>query len=57
MDEAGYLSVDKETLQHTKYNNIFGIGDCTNVPTAKTAAAVGKQMVKYSSIELLTHLF
>ena len=41
VDEAGFLTVDKETLQHTKYPNIFGTGDCTNIPVAKTAAAVG----------------
>lgn len=40
MKAAG--DVDKETLQHKKYPNIFGIGDCTNLPTSKTAAAVGK---------------
>ena len=40
-DEAGWLNVDKESLQHKKYPNVFGIGDCTNLPTAKTAAAVG----------------
>ena len=34
----------QESLQHTKYTNIFGIGDCTNVPTAKTAAAVAAQL-------------
>ena len=44
VDGAGFLSVNKETLQHTKYNNIFGLGDCTNVPTAKTAAAVAAQL-------------
>merc|ERR1719481_960754 len=43
-DPAGFLSVNKETLQHTKYPNIFGIGDCTSVPTAKTAAAVAAQL-------------
>ena len=42
VDANGYLSVNKHTLQHTKYPNIFGIGDCTNLPTSKTAAAVGK---------------
>ena len=46
-DAAGYLDVNKETLQHVKYKNIFGIGDCTNVPTSKTAAAIGKK--KWSS--------
>jgi len=40
-DEAGFLTVDKFTLQHVKYPHIFGIGDCLNLPTAKTAAAVG----------------
>jgi len=44
VDAAGFLSVNKETLQHTKYPNIFGIGDCTNIPTAKTAAAVAAQL-------------
>jgi len=43
-DAAGFLSVNKETLQHTKYPNIFGIGDCTSVPVAKTAAAVAAQL-------------
>ncbi|GCB81331.1 hypothetical protein scyTo_0022158 [Scyliorhinus torazame] len=41
-DAGGWLDVDKENLQHKKYSNIFGIGDCTNLPTSKTAAAVGK---------------
>ncbi|KAM9807983.1 sulfide:quinone oxidoreductase, mitochondrial-like [Neosynchiropus ocellatus] len=42
-DEVGWLDVDKETLQHKKYPNVFGIGDCTNLPTPKTAAAVAAQ--------------
>jgi sulfide:quinone oxidoreductase len=44
-DAAGFLDVNKETLQHVRYSNVFGIGDCTNVPTSKTAAAVGKTSV------------
>jgi len=43
VDEAGFLNVNKLTLQHSKYPNIFGIGDCTNVPTSKTAAGVAAQ--------------
>jgi len=43
-DAAGFLDVNKETLQHTKYSNIFGLGDCTNVPSSKTAAAVAAQL-------------
>ncbi|NWT64992.1 SQOR protein, partial [Prunella himalayana] len=42
-DADGWVDVDKETLQHKKYPNVFGIGDCTNLPTSKTAAAVAAQ--------------
>jgi sulfide:quinone oxidoreductase len=42
-DSAGYLDCDKETLRHTKYKNIWGIGDCTSLPCSKTAAAVFSQ--------------
>ncbi|XP_038623008.1 sulfide:quinone oxidoreductase, mitochondrial [Tachyglossus aculeatus] len=42
-DAGGWLDVDRETLRHTKYPNVFGIGDCTNLPTSKTAAAVAAQ--------------
>lgn len=42
-DANGYLDVNKLTLQHSKYPNIFGLGDCTNLPTSKTAAAVASQ--------------
>ena len=41
VDQAGFLDVNRRTLQHVKHNNIFGLGDCTNIPTGKTAAAVG----------------
>lgn len=41
--QSGFVSVNKETLQHTKYKNIFAIGDCSNAPTSKTAAAVAGQ--------------
>ena len=49
-DEMGFLNVNKETLQHNKYPNVFGIGDCTNAPTAKTAAAVGRVLIKLHSV-------
>ncbi|CAK6961567.1 Hypothetical predicted protein [Scomber scombrus] len=42
-DEAGWLDVNKDNLQHKKYPNVFGIGDCTNLPTIRTAAAVAAQ--------------
>uniref|UniRef100_A0A2P2HYF4 Sulfide:quinone oxidoreductase, mitochondrial n=1 Tax=Hirondellea gigas TaxID=1518452 RepID=A0A2P2HYF4_9CRUS len=44
VDANGFLSVSKDTLQHTRYSNIFGIGDCTNTPNAKTAASVAGQV-------------
>ncbi|POB13492.1 FAD/NAD(P)-binding oxidoreductase [Halobacteriovorax sp. DA5] len=43
LDSTGWIDVDKHTLQHKKYSNVFAIGDATNVPTAKTGAAVRKQ--------------
>ncbi|EOD37880.1 hypothetical protein EMIHUDRAFT_224838 [Emiliania huxleyi CCMP1516] len=37
--DTGYVTVDKDTLQHTAYPNVFAIGDCSNTPNSKTAAA------------------
>jgi sulfide:quinone oxidoreductase len=42
-DTEGWVDVDKGTLQHRRYPNIFGIGDCSSLPTSKTAAAIRKQ--------------
>ena len=42
-NEKGWVEVDKYTLQHTRYKNIFGIGDATNTPNGKTGAAIRKQ--------------
>ena len=39
----GWVPVDKETLQHVKYKNIFAIGDIAAVPMAKTGGSVRKQ--------------
>ncbi|PQB03530.1 NAD(P)/FAD-dependent oxidoreductase [Aureitalea marina] len=41
-NEAGWLDVDKHSLQHNKYENIFGLGDVAALPTAKTGAAIRK---------------
>lgn len=41
--EEGWVSVDPATLQHTKYPNVFSCGDCSNLPTSKTGAAIRKQ--------------
>lgn len=42
-DQKGWLAVDKLTLQHLKFPEIFGIGDVTGIPNSKTGAAVRKQ--------------
>lgn len=39
----GWVDVDKFTLQHNRYPNIFSIGDVSSTPNAKTGAAVRKQ--------------
>jgi len=44
VNSAGWLEVDTGTLQHKKYPNIFGIGDVAALPTAKTGAAIRKQV-------------
>lgn len=43
-NEAGWVDVDKETLQHVKYANIFSLGDSSSLPTSKTGAAIRKQV-------------
>jgi sulfide:quinone oxidoreductase len=42
-NEAGWMDVDKYTLQHPKFPNVFPIGDCSGLPTSKTGAAIRKQ--------------
>ena len=42
--ESGWVDVHPNTLQHNKYSNVFGLGDATTTPNAKTAAAVRKQI-------------
>jgi sulfide:quinone oxidoreductase len=42
-NEAGWVDVDKYTLQHTRYPNIFSLGDASSLPTSKTGAAIRKQ--------------
>jgi sulfide:quinone oxidoreductase len=40
---AGFVDVDKQTTRHVRYANIFSLGDCSSLPTSKTAAAIRKQ--------------
>jgi len=39
----GWVDVNKNTMQHNVYPNVFGLGDASSVPTSKTAAAIRKQ--------------
>jgi NADPH-dependent 2,4-dienoyl-CoA reductase/sulfur reductase-like enzyme len=45
VDAAGWVDVDKNTLRHVKpeFGNIFSLGDCSSLPTSKTAAAITAQ--------------
>lgn len=42
-DEAGWIDVEQSTLRHKTFENIWALGDVTNAPNAKTAAAARKQ--------------
>lgn len=42
-NEAGWVDVDKYTLQHNTYKNIFSLGDASSLPTSRTGAAIRKQ--------------
>lgn len=44
VNEAGWLDVDINSLQHKKFPTIFGLGDVAALPTAKTGAAIRKQV-------------
>ena len=55
-DPNGFVDINKETLQHKKYSNIFAIGDCTNMPTSKTAAAIAAQsQILFKNLSNLIH--
>lgn len=41
---AGWVDVDKNTLQHVRFANVFSLGDAAGLPTAKTGAAIRKQV-------------
>jgi sulfide:quinone oxidoreductase len=42
-DAAGWIDVEQDTLRHKTFDNIWSLGDVTNAPNAKTAAAARKQ--------------
>lgn len=41
--KGNWVDVDKFSLQHQTYKNIFAVGDCAGVPKGKTGASIRKQ--------------
>ena len=42
-DANGYVDIDKHTMQHMRYPNVFSLGDAGSSPNSKTGAAIRKQ--------------
>lgn len=63
-DHLGYVDVDKFTMQHNKYPNIFSFGDASSLPCSKTGAAIRKQaplcaknMYQFDANQKPSHLY
>jgi sulfide:quinone oxidoreductase len=55
-NSAGWVDVDKHTLQHMKYENIFASGDAAGLPVSRSGAAIRKQApVVVSNLLALMH--
>jgi sulfide:quinone oxidoreductase len=50
-DDLNYVPVDKETLLSVKYDNVFAIGDASNIPASKAGS------VAHFSMDLFPHNF
>ncbi len=50
-DDLNYVSVDKHTMLSTKYDNIFALGDASNIPTSKAGS------VAHFSVDLFAENF
>ncbi len=48
-DAMGYVDIDKHTMQHVRYPNVFSLGDAGSSPNSKTGAAIRKQAPPWSS--------
>ena len=55
---GGFVEVDQQTLRHTRFANVFGLGDACSAPNAKTAAAARKQapVVAVNALKVLDGL-
>ena len=40
---GGYVDVDKNTMRHNQFDNVFALGDAGSTPNSKTGAAIRKQ--------------
>lgn len=40
---GGYVEIDRHTMQHVRYPNVFSLGDAGSSPNSKTGAAIRKQ--------------
>ena len=53
---GSWVSVDKSTLEHTIFRDVFALGDCSSLPTSKTGAAVrGQAPVLVENLMALRH--
>lgn len=43
-NEGGWMKVDHKSMQNPDFSNVFGLGDVAALPTAKTGAAIRKQV-------------
>lgn len=50
-DDLNYVPVDKHTLQSTTYDNIFAVGDASNIPASKAGS------VAHFAVDVFTHNF
>lgn len=42
-DPAGYVEIDKHTMRHVRYPDVWALGDAGSSPNSKTGAAIRKQ--------------
>jgi sulfide:quinone oxidoreductase len=42
-NKDGWVDVDRNTLQHVRWPDVFSLGDVSSLPTSKTGAAIRKQ--------------
>lgn len=42
-DANGWIDIDKNTMQHVRYPDVFALGDAGSSPNSKTGAAIRKQ--------------